>query len=108
LSTLPSAEIERLMARARISERDVPAIVAHAAAVRREGVADGPSAAGRYWSIALSLPAGLSPAPLILGLAGPAERIKQNLARLQRLMRSTVEQWLSEGDATDHARVHYR
>jgi DNA-binding IclR family transcriptional regulator len=108
LSKLPKAEIDRLMARARISEDETSAILAQAAAVRKAGVADGPSGGGRYWSVTLALPTQLSPAPLIVGLAGPAERIKQNLARLQHLMRDTVEHWLSEGDAIDHARGHHR
>jgi DNA-binding IclR family transcriptional regulator len=104
LSTLPRTEVDRLIARARINEDDALVIFAQTAAVRKAGVADGPSGGGRYWSIALSLPAQLSPAPLILGLAGPAERIKQNLANLHHLMRDMVEHCLSEDDATDHAR----
>jgi DNA-binding IclR family transcriptional regulator len=108
LSTLPRTEIDRLVARARISERDLPPILAYAAGVREAGLAAGPSGRGRFWSVAMPLPAGLSPAPLILGLAGPAERIKQNLVRLQQVMRDTVERWLSESGATDHARANHR
>jgi len=105
LSTLPRTEIDRLITRARISEEGASAIIAQAAAVRKAGVAHGPSGGGRYWSVALPLPTASSPAPLILGLAGPAERIKQSLPRLQHLMRDMVEHWRLEGDASD-ARGH--
>jgi DNA-binding IclR family transcriptional regulator len=108
LSMVPRAEIDRLVARARIREEDVPAILAHATSVRKAGLADGPSVRGEYWSVAMPLPAGLSPAPLILGLAGPAERVKQNLTRLQQVMRNTVERWLSMRDFTVHAPKHHR
>jgi DNA-binding IclR family transcriptional regulator len=104
LSTLPRTEIDRLAKRARISDNDVPAILTHAARVRAVGLADGPSVGGQYWSIAAPLSAGLSPAPLILGLAGPVDRIKQNLAVLQQLMRDTLERWQVECNARPHAR----
>jgi DNA-binding IclR family transcriptional regulator len=104
LSTLPTTEIERLAKRARICDSDVSAILAHAARVRTAGLADGPSVGGQYWSIATPLPVGVSPAPLILGLAGPVDRIKRNLAQLQQLMRDTVERWRAERSATVHAR----
>jgi DNA-binding IclR family transcriptional regulator len=104
LSILPRSEIDRLAKRARISDNDVPAILTHAARVRAAGLADGPSVGGQYWSIAAPLPVGLSPAPLILGLAGPVDRIKPNLNALQQLMRDTVERWLEEREATEQVR----
>jgi DNA-binding IclR family transcriptional regulator len=105
LSTLPRMEVDRLVVRARIREGDIPAILAHAARVRAAGLAEGPSVGGQYWSIAMPLPAGFSPAPLIVGLAGPAERIKQNLARLQAVVRATVDGWLAARGVTDQARA---
>lgn len=108
LATLPKVEVERLAARARIVEADVPAILAHAVRVREAGVADGPSAGGVYWSVALPLPADISPTPLVLGIAGPAEQIQPNLPALRRLMRDTVDQWLSTRDATARERAHQR
>jgi DNA-binding IclR family transcriptional regulator len=104
LSTLPVSEIKRLAMRARISDGEVPAILSHAARVRAAALADGPSVGGQSWSIATPLPVGGSPAPLILGLAGPSDRIKRNLARLQQLMRDTVERWRAQRSATDRAR----
>ncbi|PXA86616.1 hypothetical protein DMC47_34165, partial [Nostoc sp. 3335mG] len=57
-----------------------------AARIRADGAADGPSPDGATWSIAISLPAGASPAPLVLGLAGPAERVRPRIGELRRLM----------------------
>ncbi len=93
LSTLPKSELHRLITRARIRNEDAPAILAHIACVREAGVADGPSADGRYWSVAMPLPVGSSLAPLILGLAGPTERVTTNLGQMQLVLRRSVEQW---------------
>jgi DNA-binding IclR family transcriptional regulator len=104
LSMLPKSEIDRLAVRARISAADLTAIHLHAIHVRAEGIADGPSVGGQFWSVAAPLPAGLSPAPLILGLAGPRDRVKQNVAHLKQVLRETLGRWLSEREATTHPR----
>jgi DNA-binding IclR family transcriptional regulator len=91
LSTLPDSEILRLAVRARIAAAEQPGLLARRLEIRREGAADGPSPDGTVWSVAVPLPDTAAPAPLVLGLAGPTERMKSNLAQLKRLMRSSVE-----------------
>ena len=43
--------------------------------IRHEGFAEGPSADGAAWSLATPL-AGAGPSPIVLGVAGPAERMR--------------------------------
>lgn len=91
LSTLSDSEILRLALRARIATAEQPGLFARKLDVRREGAADGPSPDGAVWSVAIALPGTAAPAPLVLGLAGPTERMKPNLAQLKRRMRASIE-----------------
>jgi DNA-binding IclR family transcriptional regulator len=94
LSTLPEPELKRLADRARVPEADRPGLRASLERVRREGFAEGPSVDGAAWSLAAPLPAlGLS--PLVLGLAGPAERVRDDSARLGAVLRAAVQRWAS-------------
>ena len=107
LATLPRTEISRLVARARVRVDEVPSLLAQVAKVRATGLAEGPSVGGQYWSIAMPLPQESSLAPLIVGLAGPIVRMRQNLHRLRQVLRGTVERWLAARGATDRApRLH--
>ena len=90
LSSLPDSELLRLATRARLPRADYAGLLAHAALVRREGVADAPTADGAVWSLAAALPDGASPAPLVLGLAGPSTRIKPEIGALRQLMRKSI------------------
>jgi DNA-binding IclR family transcriptional regulator len=87
LSTLADAEIDRLAYRARIAAGDVPGIRAGVERTRREGVADGVSPDERIWSLAAPLAMADLMAPLVLGLAGPADRVQARLPELRDLVR---------------------
>lgn len=82
LSSLPSQEVRRLADRARISLEDQDQLLKSLARVRADGFADGPSAEGRIWSVAIALPANGFNVPLVLGVAGPTERVRLGLAAL--------------------------
>lgn len=90
LSALPDGEMLRLAVRARIAEDEHGGLLARAAIIRKEGAAEGPSPDGTTWSIAMILPAGISPAPLVLGLAGPAGRVRPRMEDLRRLMGDAI------------------
>jgi DNA-binding IclR family transcriptional regulator len=90
LSTLPATEVRRLADRARIPPTELGGLLAMLEAVRVDGFANGPSAEGSFWSIAIPLNAGSIGVPLVLGLAGPTERVRTRLPELAGMMRSTI------------------
>ena len=86
LSTLATAEVRRLADRARIVEAEQAELLLLLKQVRANGHAAGPSANGSMWSIAVPL-AGISfSVPLVLGLAGPIERVRPKVGKLSALM----------------------
>ncbi len=86
LSTLPTAEVRRLAERARIAEAEQVELLPLLKQIRTDGYADGPSANGSMWSIAVPL-AGISfSVPLVLGLSGPTERVREKVRTLSVLM----------------------
>lgn len=89
LSTLPAAEVARLADRARLAADVLPALIADLDEVRRTGVADCASGDG-MWSLAAPIRESRFPAPLVLGLAGPEDRIRARLPELRLLMRSAA------------------
>lgn len=92
LSTLPDPEVLRLAYRARLPKSENDALIAWISRIRKDGFADGPSAEGSIWSVAAPLPPADSRAPLILGLAGPSERVCSRLAELGALLNSSSQQ----------------
>jgi DNA-binding IclR family transcriptional regulator len=96
LSTLPEPELARLADRARLPEAERPALAASLAQIRKEGFAEGPSVDGAAWSLARPLP-GLGLAPMVLGLAGPADQVRPEVPRLEAIMRAAVERWTAVG-----------
>jgi DNA-binding IclR family transcriptional regulator len=96
LATLTDAEIARLAGRARLPEAELADVLASAERIRRDGFAEGPSADGNAWSLAIPLPRrGLS--PIVLGVAGPTARMRAESGGLQAMMREAVEAWASAG-----------
>ena len=92
LATLTDAEISRLASRARLPDAELAEVLASAERIRQEGFAEGPSADGNAWSLATPLPRrGLS--PIVLGVAGPVSRMREESVRLQAVMRTAVETW---------------
>lgn len=91
LSMLSDAALLRLAHRARIPERDYPALLARVSQLRRDGVAtEFGSDDGHSFTIAVALPAAASPAPLVLALGGPTERIQPDVERLKRRLIEAV------------------
>ena len=86
LSTLTDPELRRLAERGRIPSAEHGALQQWMARIRRDGFAEGPSAEGTIWSLAVPLPAECFSVPLVLGLAGPAERVHADLPQLVRLL----------------------
>lgn len=94
LSTLTDSEITRLADRARLSAGEVLKALASAGRIRREGFAQEPTPDGDIWSIAAPLIGGDFPVPLVLGLAGPEDRVRPNSGGLQEVMRLALDHWL--------------
>lgn len=90
LSTITVAEVRRLAERARISNEDCERLLPRLARVRTAGFADGPSAQDAVWSVATPVPQRYASIPLVLGLAGPADRIRSRRQELAHLLRSAV------------------
>lgn len=93
LSTLTQTDILRLVERARVPEKEHQAVLARVASARQEGFAHGPSLQGAIWSLAIPLPTRDFTVPLVLGLAGPAERVGSNLPRLGAILRASIAQF---------------
>jgi DNA-binding IclR family transcriptional regulator len=91
LSTQPVTEVRRLADRARIAVADHDDLLSLLAGIRIDGFADGPSADGVVWSVAMPLPAKCSGMPLVLGLAGPVARVKANRRAISGSLRSAIE-----------------
>ena len=90
LSTLSDTEVRRLATRARIADRDLDAIMREIINVRGEGVVAAPTSGGAIWSVAAPLTRARFPAPLVLGLAGPADRIQPRLDMLKSAVREAA------------------
>ena len=88
-------ELGRLAYRARIANSEYPDIQETIQSINLEGFADGPTADGSIWSIALALPASDLQIPLVLGLAGPAETVKARRRDLHTLMVDAIGRWLT-------------
>jgi DNA-binding IclR family transcriptional regulator len=98
LATRADGEIEALMERARASAGDRPAILAGIRRVREDGYAfGGISTDDEIRSIAVALPASPAGVPMVLGLAGPADRIERRRDELVELMRASIARWIGEG-----------
>ena len=91
LATLPATEVRRLADRARIPAAQHDELLARLAQIRQDGFAEGPSGEGSFLSIAAALPENRLGVPLVLGVAGPAERMRAKLPHLSELLRSSVE-----------------
>ena len=90
LSTLPASEVRRLAERARIAAPEHQVLQAMLEAVRIDGFASSQSAEGTIWSIAVPLSVSSIGVPLVLGLAGPAERVAPQASTLAAAMRSAI------------------
>lgn len=95
LSTLADDDVLRLARRARLPAQEQAEVRASVALIRRDGFAEGLSADGEIWSLATPLPPS-GQTPLVLGFAGPAERVRTLSAELQARMKAAVARWQAE------------
>jgi DNA-binding IclR family transcriptional regulator len=94
LSTLPDAELARLAERGRIPAGEVPQLLRDAARARSAGFADGPSPDEETWSLAVPLPTQGFGAPMVLGIAGRPERIREGREAVHASMQAAIERWM--------------
>jgi DNA-binding IclR family transcriptional regulator len=95
LAGLGDAEIGGLIERARIPPAEAPALMAGVERIREAGYAfGGISVDDATRSLAMALPPPRAGIGLVLGLAGPAERIQPNRAQHAALLRRCIERWI--------------
>ncbi len=97
LSTLENSEIARLAERARIPKDEMEKSFQTVLEIRRDGYADGPSADNSIWSIAVPLPPGGTPIPMVLGVAGPSAQVQRDRDTLRTCLRHAVTHWPASG-----------
>jgi len=98
LMELSEPAIRRLAYRGRLSPEETGELIATVEKQRRVGIASSGSAGGGTLSLAAPLPREGLPAPLVLGLAGPAERVSERQAQLQDCMLSAIARWRASLD----------
>lgn len=86
LSSLPAAEVRRLAERARIPAAAHDALHARLAHIRADGFAEGANAQTAMWSVAVALTGISFSVPLVIGLAGPAERVRARMRDLSDVL----------------------
>ncbi|MEO6715880.1 MAG: helix-turn-helix domain-containing protein [Novosphingobium sp.] len=94
LAMLDDGEVLRLADRARFTADQIACILEEVARIRQDGFADGPSGDEAIWSIGLPLPLQGSRVPTVLGLAGPPEQMRSNLAVYRQIMGEAIKRWL--------------
>lgn len=94
LSTLEHREVVRLARRARVSKDLLPIVLDQVAQVRRDGFADGPIGPGEMWATAMPLPARDQTLPLVLGVAGAAERVRSQVDSFRAIMTDAIARWI--------------
>ena len=98
LSTLSDREIAWLATRARLAAPETAEAMAQAMRVRREGFAEGPSGSGDVWSVAAPLPPHAGRVPLVLGVAGPSDRIRGRSGELASVIQGAISRRLRPQD----------
>jgi DNA-binding IclR family transcriptional regulator len=93
LSTLSEREITWLATRARLAAPEAAEALADAVRVRRDGFAEGPSGGG-VWSIATPLPPHAGRVPLVLGVAGPSDRVRGRSGELASVIQGAISRRL--------------
>lgn len=96
LSSQPNSEVRRLADRARIPAVEHDRLLKMLGQIRVAGYADGPSGEGAYWSVAVPLPQGRFNVPLVLGMAGPTDRVRGNLHQLSKALQAGVSRLSQE------------
>jgi len=93
LATRDDGEIHRLADRARIPASEVPAILATVESIRQSGFSDGPTSESNLWAIAMPLPVQGGDLQTVLGLSGPAGRLRDRTQHHVAVMRAAIARW---------------
>jgi len=91
LSMLEPEDIDRLAHRARVPPGEIASIQETVGRIRCDGYADGCTAESGMWSIAMPIPQREAAIPIILGIAGPYEQVRDRRDAIVRMMRETVQ-----------------
>jgi len=94
LCQLPDREVERLAFRARMPRQALPAVFEKLKTARRDGFAFGQAGNAEFRSMAVPLPPGRTPVPMVIGIAGRPERIDRDRNSLFGTMQNAITQWL--------------
>ncbi len=94
LSMLEEPELKRLAARARMPTVQIPKLLQDVARIRCDGYADGCTSGKKLWSIAMPLPMQRLRVPTVLGLAGPAAELSNDIAPVLQTMNAAVKRWM--------------
>ena len=97
LSTLDTAEFDRLTYRGRVQDRDMPALFQQLNAIRRTGYASRGNADDTLWSIAMPVRDGRSEVPTVLGLSGAPGDIRDRAGDIYGIMHDAALHHLGEG-----------
>lgn len=99
LSSLGDVEIARIAYRARLDEAASDRLRDQAVADRDLGYAEGASADGQIWSVAMTIPRELCRVPTVVGIAGPIDRVRGMAPNLAAAMRQVIaERFVASGD----------
>ncbi|HKX78025.1 MAG TPA: helix-turn-helix domain-containing protein [Novosphingobium sp.] len=98
LSTLEQSEIERLAYRARIAPARLPSVLETLAVIAARGYTDGESG-GDIWSVAVPVPDHGLHVPMVLGLSGSVEAVRDRSEELARIMRDAIHRRFSGPEA---------
>lgn len=95
LSTLNDQEVARLAKRARVSKALLPMVMEQVEQVRRDGFADGPITPSGMWATAMPLPASSHTLPLVLGVAGAADLVRNRVEAFTAIMGAAIDKWIA-------------
>jgi len=98
LMELSEPAIRRLAYRGRLSSEETGDLIATVDRHRRVGIASSTGAGNGTLSLAAPLPREGLPAPLVLGLAGPVERVSERQEHLQACMLGAIAKWRASID----------
>jgi len=104
ISSLSNDTIHDLGIRAGLDPLTLPSFLHAVQGIRHKGYADGIGPDEAVWTIAMPIPSGNSPMPLVLAVAGDRHAIEPAVVTLTTLMKDTLAHWL-DGAAEVEASV---
>lgn len=94
MASLRDEEIEGLVARAGMGRKVLPKLLEMAHKVRQDGYADGVGPDARVWTIAVPIPKGHFPIPMVIAVAGSTEEVAPRVTELNDTISSVLAHWL--------------